>query len=145
MTAFHVLYYTGAPLPAGAGLVFKTILTRLPQNPGSHPCSIESAFHSSAENKLNTRRLSVRVSFRWALKTQRLPLAAGNVGALPVLLSLPWVPEPGLLPDVTHSPLKTDLSLGLFSPLSSCCFFASISRPAAFTPWFSPALKKKKK
>lgn len=63
---------------------------------------------------------------------------------LPVLLSLPWVPEPGLVPDVTRSPLKGDLSWGLFL-FSSCCFFASISRPAAFIPSFSPALKKKKK
>ena len=74
-------------------------------------------------------------------------MAAGNVGVLPVLLSLPWVPEPGLVPDVTHSPLKRDLSLGLFSPsvpaVSLLLYHDLLLSPLRFSLHLK--LKKKKK
>lgn len=135
MTAFHVLQCVCAPLPEGAGWAFKP----------SAPTHSEPKFISlqhwlsllfSAENKLNT---SVWVSFRWDLKTQRLSVACGDIGVL-VLLSLVWVTEPGLAPDVTHSPLKRDAYLGL-SSFRYCCFLASMMWPAAFTLSFSSALK----
>lgn len=120
-----------APLPEGAGLVFK---------PSGAPDSLRTQVHILAaltQSFIPLQRINwipgYLLSFRWALKTQRLSLVAGDVGVFPVLLSLPWVPEPGLVPDVTHSPLKKDVYLGL-SFLSSCCFFASMTWPAAFTP-----------
>lgn len=51
-------------------------------------------------------------------------MVTGDVG-VPVLLSSPWLPEPGPAPDVTHLPSKRNVYLGL-SSLSSCCFFASM-------------------
>lgn len=96
-----------------------------------HILAALTAFYSSAENKLNTRLFSGWVSFRWGLKTQRLSVATGDIGVL-VLLSLVWVLEPGLAPDVTHLPLKRDVYLGL-SSFRSRCFLASMMRPAVFT------------
>ena len=122
--------------------MFKTIRTRLPQNPSSHPCGIDSAFYSSAENKLNTRLFSVRVSFRWVLKTQRLSLAAGNVGAsCPAVLALGSRTWPG--PRCHTLAFEGRPFLGPFS-LQFLLFLCFYITTCCFHPFIFPCIKKKK-
>lgn len=123
-----------APLPEGAGLVFK---------PSGAPDSLRTQVHILAaltQSFIPLQRINWipgyllrRCLSDEPLKPKGCLWLLGMLEFFPVLLSLPWVPEPGLVPDVTHSPLKKDVYLGL-SFLSSCCFFASMTWPAAFTP-----------
>lgn len=128
------------PCLQGAGLVFKTILTGSSE-PSSHPCSIESAFHSSAENKLNTRLFSVGV-FQMSLKTQRLSLTLGMLGpsclAVLALGSRTW-PAPRC-----HTCLWRQTFLWAFFP-SVPAVSLLLYNDLLLSPLGFPCIKKKKK